>query len=212
MSLVLGISSVILNYIAYSVFVVGINIVNVTVLTQSDSERARTLASAPIISWLLDQSILIDPITLSDAMALSNAVSPSNRAWQSAFENQQNDLQISGTVSSSDRALQNAFENQQSDLQLGGTGTVTRILADDLKGSRHQRFILELATGQTLLVAHNIDIAPRIDSLRLGDRVRFYGEYEWNRNGGVIHWTHRNPNINGSHQSGWLRHNGRTYY
>ena len=86
---------------------------------------------------------------------------------------------------------------------------VVRILPDDNDGSRHQRFILRTASGQTLLIAHNIDLAPRISDLRKGDRVEFYGVYEWNDRGGVIHWTHHDPQ--GSHTPGWLRHKGRTY-
>ena len=111
--------------------------------------------------------------------------------------------------SPSDIALQQAFQNRQGDLQIGGSGKVIKILPDDLTGSRHQRFILKLATGQTLLVAHNIDLAPRINSINVGDQVDFYGEYEWNSKGGVIHWTHHDPN--GRHEEGWLVHDGNIY-
>ena len=93
--------------------------------------------------------------------------------------------------------------------QVRGSGMVTRILADDNEGSRHQRFILRLGGGRTLLIAHNIDLAPRISSLREGDTVSFYGEYEPNAQGGVIHWTHRDPQ--GRHTAGWLEHGGRRY-
>lgn len=71
--------------------------------------------------------------------------------------------------------------------QVSGTGTVERVLSDDNDGSRHQRFILRLSSGRTLLIAHNIDLAPRVSSLRTGDMVSFYGEYEPNDKGGVIH-------------------------
>ncbi|NOQ16827.1 MAG: DUF3465 domain-containing protein [Methyloprofundus sp.] len=104
--------------------------------------------------------------------------------------------------------LQAAFANRQSDLQIQDVGIVKKVLRDDLKGSKHQKFILQVS-GQTVLVAHNIDLAPRIDGLRAGDRVEFYGEYEWNGRGGVIHWTHRDPQ--GRHASGWLKHNGKTF-
>ncbi|WP_281646337.1 DUF3465 domain-containing protein [Parendozoicomonas sp. Alg238-R29] len=110
---------------------------------------------------------------------------------------------------SGDKALANAFEHKQSNLQVGGLGRVIKVLPDDLKGSRHQRFLLRMATGQTLLVAHNIDLAPRINTLKAGDKVEFYGEYEWNKKGGVIHWTHHDPR--GRHEGGWLVHNGKVY-
>ena len=102
-----------------------------------------------------------------------------------------------------------AFDARSSDVQVRGQGIVTKLLADDNKGSRHQRFILRLPSGNTLLVAHNIDLAPRIDSLRVGDAVEFFGEYEWNDKGGVLHWTHDDPQ--GRHVTGWLRHRGVRY-
>lgn len=111
--------------------------------------------------------------------------------------------------SEADAVLAEAFRARRSDLQVQGEGRVLKLLQDDRDGSRHQRFILELASGQTLLVAHNIDLAPRVEGLQEGDRVEFYGEYEWNAKGGVLHWTHHDPQ--GRHPGGWLRHDGRTY-
>ena len=106
-------------------------------------------------------------------------------------------------------AIARAFASGASDIQVEGEGTVMRVLPDDLDGSRHQRFIVQLASGQTLLISHNIDIAPRINALEVGDSVRFNGEYVWNAKGGVIHWTHHDPQ--GRHVSGWVIHNGQTY-
>ena len=109
----------------------------------------------------------------------------------------------------SDDIIANAFANHARNLQTYGQGIVTALLPDDSTGSRHQRFIIMLASGQTLLIVHNIDIAPRIDSLQAGDTVAFYGEYEWNEKGGLIHWTHRDPG--GSHVAGWIEYNGQMY-
>ncbi|WP_423839510.1 DUF3465 domain-containing protein [Vibrio cholerae] len=85
-----------------------------------------------------------------------------------------------------DSVLQQAYKSQQSDLQVQGFGKVVKVLPDDNDGSKHQKFILKLNSGQTLLVAHNIDLAPRIPNLQVGDSVEFYGEYEWNKKGGVL--------------------------
>ena len=95
----------------------------------------------------------------------------------------------------SDQAITEAYQNQLSNIQISGSGKVIRILSDDNKGSRHQRFILLLSSGQTLLVAHNIDLAPKISTLQKGDVVQFFGEYKWNSKGGVIHWTHQDPMV-----------------
>ena len=112
-------------------------------------------------------------------------------------------------LSTSDKALKNAFENKIKGFQVGGSGIVIEILPDDNQGSRHQRFILKLDSNQTLLIAHNIDLAPIIENLKVDDHVNFYGEYEWNSMGGVIHWTHHDPN--GRHEGGWLNHGGKLY-
>ena len=106
-------------------------------------------------------------------------------------------------------SLNEAYKNQQSNIQVKGSGKVIRILKDDNQGSRHQKFILKLSSGNTVLIAHNIDLAPRINSISNGDTVQFYGEYEWNKKGGVVHWTHRDPN--NYHINGWLRHRGSVY-
>src|SRR5262249_40574762 len=92
-----------------------------------------------------------------------------------------------------DNAIARAFNTRTSDIQVEGEGVVSRLLSDDVKGSRHQRFIVRLGSGQTVLITHNIDLAPRIDGLREGDSVSFNGEYVWNAEGGVIHWTHHDP-------------------
>jgi hypothetical protein len=74
---------------------------------------------------------------------------------------------IKHELSTSDKAIKNAFDNKFSDLQIGGSGQVIKILPDDNKDKRHQRFILKLGSGQTLLIAHNIDLGVCQASCRL---------------------------------------------
>lgn len=102
-----------------------------------------------------------------------------------------------------------AFAEQRSDLQVRLLGTVDRVLTDDEHGSRHQRFILRLSNDQTVLVAHNIDLAPRVPAIQRGEPVEVYGEYEYNPLGGVVHWTHRDPA--NRHPHGWIHYRGKTY-
>lgn len=93
--------------------------------------------------------------------------------------------------------------------QVRGSGNVVQLLSDDNDGSRHQRFILRLSSGRTVLIAHNIDLAPRLSSIAKGDSVSFFGQFESNPQGGVIHWTHKDPQ--GRHTDGWLEHRGNRY-
>ncbi|MEM7401062.1 MAG: DUF3465 domain-containing protein [Pseudomonadota bacterium] len=100
------------------------------------------------------------------------------------------------------------YESQISGVMVTTIGEVTRILANDEKGSRHQRFIIATHDGVSVLIAHNIDLAPSVP-VRIGDEVSLYGQYEWNHKGGVLHWTHHDPNK--THEEGWIEHQGRRY-
>ena len=83
-----------------------------------------------------------------------------------------------------------------------------RLLTDDNDGSRHQRFIVQLGNRDTLLIAHNIDLAKRVP-LGMGDRIKFRGMYEWNELGGLVHWTHHDPH--GVEDGGWISYRRKSY-
>ncbi|HNP37504.1 MAG TPA: DUF3465 domain-containing protein [Woeseiaceae bacterium] len=87
-------------------------------------------------------------------------------------------------------------------------GFVCRLLSDDAEGSPHQRFVIEIAGKQTLLIAHNIDLAERVP-LGMGDRIRFRGMYEYNDLGGLVHWTHHDPLA--LLDGGYVRYRSRDY-
>ena len=131
-------------------------------------------------------------------------------ALYAAFEYESNSpSRIDSDVDLSEQSIETVFKRRASNVQVQGDGIVIRLLEDDNDGSRHQRFIVELPSERTILIAHNIDLAPRIDALRVGDAVRFFGEYEWNPQGGVVHWTHHDPA--GRHAGGWIQHEGKRY-
>lgn len=100
------------------------------------------------------------------------------------------------------------FTSRDSGEWIESSGVVARVISDDNDGSRHQRFILDMRNGQTLLVAHNIDLARRVP-VGVGDRVTFRGMYEWNNLGGLIHWTHHDPM--GIEDGGYVTFRRRTY-
>ncbi len=92
-----------------------------------------------------------------------------------------------------------------------GAGEFLKALPDDTdpQGGRHQSFLLRMAEGDTLRVAHNIDVAPRIQGLESGVVVQFRGEFIANDRGGVVHWTHRDDS--GRRPGGWIVVGGKKY-
>lgn len=104
--------------------------------------------------------------------------------------------------------IADAARSRRSGFMVTVPGEVIKTLADDNDGSRHQRFLIKLANRQTLLVAHNIDLARRVP-LGEGEVIEVHGQYEWNDRGGVLHWTHHDPA--GRHEGGWIVHRGRKY-
>ena len=103
---------------------------------------------------------------------------------------------------------QQVYERRDTGEWIDGVGVVRRLLADDHDGSRHQRFVLDMRNGQTLLIAHNIDLAERVP-LGMGDRVRVRGMYGWNELGGLVHRTHRDPH--GVEDGGYVRYRTRMF-
>lgn len=105
--------------------------------------------------------------------------------------------------------LESAFANQQNNITVTVKGVITKILSDDTVGGRHQRFIIQMTNSQTLLIAHNIDIAPRVSGINIGSIIYAHGEYVWNSQGGLVHWTHHDPD--GVHENGWIIFEGTKY-
>jgi hypothetical protein len=141
----------------------------------------------------------------------NHAQAPSNNGQAIQLDRQ---ITIAANNAANDSAISNDTQEFTDHSEVTGNGTVIKILADDIKaggdnGSRHQRFILRLPSGQTVLVVHNIDVAPRIELLTEGDTIVFKGVYIRNSQGGLIHWTHRDPDE--KHEDGWLKRNGRIY-
>lgn len=106
-------------------------------------------------------------------------------------------------------SIEQAQKENLDKVQVYGEGKVIKTLPDDNKGSRHQRFILRTGTDSTVLIVHNIDIAPRLNDLQREDTVGFSGEYISNNRGGLVHWTHHDPKHR--HHDGWLLYKNKRY-
>jgi len=115
---------------------------------------------------------------------------------------------VEQSVAEGERAVLAGFKAGRSDFWATVEGEVVKVLPDDDDGDRHQKFLVELGGGHTLLIAHNIDIAPRVP-VEEGDRVKLRGEYEYKDKGGVMHWTHHDPG--GRKPGGWIELGGKRY-
>lgn len=102
--------------------------------------------------------------------------------------------------------VEEAFKKKISDTPITAEGRVIKILEDDREGEPHQRFIIETASRQTILVCHNLEYAYRVP-VKLGDHLEVHGTYEWNDLGGLIHKTHHDDR--GIHEDGWINFAGK---
>ena len=162
-------------------------------ILQQSSERSQSQEKIPSSLEQLDQPLHADQH--------SNTSSDDEKTQHGTSNSSQNRHGL--------EVIRQSFDRKISNVQVQSEGRVKAILRDDNEGSRHQKFILSLNNGLTILVAHNIDLSPRIENLKKGDVVEFFGEYEYSPQGGVMHWTHHDPR--GHHTDGWLKHQGKTY-
>lgn len=117
------------------------------------------------------------------------------------------DVEPTSTRQSED-AIRRLIDNEISGEMVTLEAEIVKVLPDDNDGSRHQRFLLALETGGTVLISHNIDLAPRVPA-EAGDVIIVRGQYEWNDKGGVIHWTHHDPK--NWREGGWIELDGERY-
>jgi hypothetical protein len=144
-------------------------------------------------------SILVFVSILFCSEFLNCGITPSSSTNTNNSKQQTNHLDSLLTPTSE---IEKSFANQDSGVSVFVRGLILSILSDDTVGESHQRFIIKLSNSQTLLIVHNIDIAPRITGISTGSVVYVHGDYIWNSQGGLIHWTHHDPN--GIHENGWI--------
>ena len=70
---------------------------------------------------------------------------------------------------------------------------------------------VEAAGVRPLVTLYRLDLdrlPEGVDAEPFGE-IELRGRYEWNDRGGVVHWTHHDPD--GSDPGGWIRHAGSLY-
>jgi len=100
-----------------------------------------------------------------------------------------------------DSAVLTAQAQHAIQVEVNVTAKVKKILREDTQGLPHQRFLIELSNGSTVLIAHDLKMAPAVP-ISPGDIVSIRGEYIWNKLGGLIHWTHHSDTP--KHENGWI--------
>ncbi len=150
-------------------------------------------------------------VLLAMCIALSFAAcrAPNNAQANTANKTTGQVQPASATANMDAGAISEAFSAHRNLPQVQGSGMVVKVLKDDTKGLQHQKFLLKVSDNITILIAHNLDLAARVEDIHEGDVIEFKGEYIYTPKGGTVHWTHKDPR--GNHQAGWLKHNGKTY-
>lgn len=144
----------------------------------------------------------------------TNPTSQNSTAYNHTSQNNVTSATTQHVTSCNNQAIYRAFSarNDNQKTQVLGCGHIKKLLKDDNDGTRHQKFLLSIEGYPqiTVLVAHNIDLAKRVDNIVVNTPIRFYGEYIYNDKGGVLHWTHKDPAAR--HQNGWLEYQGQKYW
>jgi hypothetical protein len=115
-----------------------------------------------------------------------------------------------GSSTADDAAIASDFQAHASNVEVTADGVVVAIFNDRRSSTgTHEQFVIRLTSqNMTVEVEHNISIGRRVPVAQ-GDHVVVHGEYIWNAQGGLIHFTHHDPQ--GTHEGGYIVDHGTTY-
>jgi hypothetical protein len=117
-------------------------------------------------------------------------------------------VDVSSAQRISCRDVSLAFAARRSHVWLSFSGRVVKMLSDSPGPPTHQRFIVRCSSGMTVLVINDVDVGQRAP-VQLQTHVAVHGEYIWNVEGGLVHFTHHDPS--GVAPGGWIVAGGREY-
>ncbi len=92
-----------------------------------------------------------------------------------------------------------AFRRHQSGNWLSLTASVDRLLPDSTSLHTEQRFIVRCGNGQTVLIDNDVGVGQRVPVV-VGVAITLRGQFIWNDEGGLVHYTHHGGPNNG----GWI--------
>ncbi len=129
-------------------------------------------------------------------------------AYDNAFT-QANELAVSPELLASQQGIIDAQAQRLRKVEVTTSAQVWRLLPNDenSRGFRHQRFLIRLGNGTTVLVANDVTVGQMVP-VKAGDIVEIKGEYIWTERGGVLHWTHHTDD---RHVGGWIRLGNQIY-
>ena len=120
------------------------------------------------------------------------------------------DAMTSASRPTAQAILERALQNKSQDQLLVVVGWVTAIQPDgQQEGVRYQRFEVRLTNRQRLLIEHDLQQAPRVEGLKPGSELLIRGRYFWNEQGGILRYTHHDPEK--QRPDGWIRFKHRNY-
>ena len=99
-----------------------------------------------------------------------------------------------------------AYRDHRAILWLTVAARVAEVLPDSFGRYQHQRFLMRCPSGQQILIVNDVTVGQRVP-VKTGDRVAAHGEYIWNRQGGLIHFTHDSAGA----EQGWILRGDRVY-
>lgn len=101
-----------------------------------------------------------------------------------------------------------AYDARTSNIMVETEARVVLLLPDIEDVGKYQEFKIELENGHVVRVLHDLDQADRVP-VAVSSKIRLRGEYDWSVDGGVIHWTHDDPE--GQREGGWIEYLGLRY-
>ncbi|GAC1328213.1 MAG: hypothetical protein NVS2B16_00330 [Chloroflexota bacterium] len=100
-----------------------------------------------------------------------------------------------------------AWTRHESRTWITVTARVVRLLPETYGRYEHQRFVVHCTSGRSILVTNDVSIGTRAP-IAAGATVTVHGEYIWNRQGGLVHFTHHSDS---GGPGGWILYRHKLY-